>query len=203
MLKKTVVKESLISTSTAILLVLTSADVFASSVDVPNTFTAGTPAVAAEVNANFDAVATSVNDNDSRITGNTDAISELQSARPQLVGFTSSTFEGAAGVLNFTEGCQADFPGSRMCTSTEIMETTAVPLLALESAWVRPDIITDTGTGLAIDASGVEAEAIDLSCDGWTSQEFTSTGLSVRRRGSFSLLRCDAPLPVACCLVGP
>ncbi len=41
------------------------------SVTIPNTFTSGTPAVAAEVNQNFDAVATAVNDNDSRVTTNT------------------------------------------------------------------------------------------------------------------------------------
>ncbi len=42
----------------------------ADSVILPNTFTAGSPAVAAEVNANFDAVKSSVDDNDARITVN-------------------------------------------------------------------------------------------------------------------------------------
>lgn len=46
----------------------------AGSVTVPNTFVAGTKAVAADVNANFDAVETAVNDNDARITANTAAI---------------------------------------------------------------------------------------------------------------------------------
>jgi len=46
----------------------------ASNVTIPNSFTSGTPAVAAEVNANFDAVATGVNDNDSRTTTNTSDI---------------------------------------------------------------------------------------------------------------------------------
>jgi hypothetical protein len=40
----------------------------ASSVATPNTFTAGTPAVAAEVNANFAAHQVAINDNDTRIT---------------------------------------------------------------------------------------------------------------------------------------
>jgi len=48
--------------------------VWAGSVIVPNTFTANTPAVAAQVNANFTAVKTAVNDNDARIGGNTVAI---------------------------------------------------------------------------------------------------------------------------------
>jgi len=41
---------------------------FGSSLTVPNTFTTGTPARAAEVNANFTAVKTAVDDNNTRIT---------------------------------------------------------------------------------------------------------------------------------------
>ena len=68
-------KNSLISTSVAVLLASNSIVAFASSVTIPNTFVADTPAVAADVNANFDAVAVGVNDNDSRVTTNTNAIS--------------------------------------------------------------------------------------------------------------------------------
>ena len=56
--------------SIAALLASTSTATLASSVTIPNSFASGTPAVAAEVNANFDAVAVGVNDNDSRITVN-------------------------------------------------------------------------------------------------------------------------------------
>lgn len=47
---------------------LVSYSALAGNVTIPNTFTSGTPAVAAEVNANFSALETAVNDNDSRIT---------------------------------------------------------------------------------------------------------------------------------------
>ncbi len=40
----------------------------AGTLTVPNTFTAGTPAVAADVNANFTAAKTAVDDNDARVT---------------------------------------------------------------------------------------------------------------------------------------
>lgn len=46
----------------------------AGSITVPNTFTGGTTASAAEVNANFDAVKSAVDDNDARITENTSDI---------------------------------------------------------------------------------------------------------------------------------
>lgn len=50
----------------------------AGSVSIPNSFTAGEPAVAAEVNANFDAVKTAVDDNDSRIAALEATIATLQ-----------------------------------------------------------------------------------------------------------------------------
>ena len=67
-------KNSLISLSIATVLASSSMLANASSVTIPNTFTSGSSAVAADVNANFDALATSVNDNDSRVTVNESAI---------------------------------------------------------------------------------------------------------------------------------
>ena len=54
--------------------------VTAGNVTIPNTFSSGTPAVAAEVNANFGALETAVNDNDSRITTNSNDLAALQTA---------------------------------------------------------------------------------------------------------------------------
>jgi hypothetical protein len=51
---------------------------------VPNTFVAGTAAKAEEVNGNFDALKTEVNDNDTRITANAAAISDSAAVK-QLV----------------------------------------------------------------------------------------------------------------------
>ncbi len=51
----------------------------AGSVTIPNTFTSGTTAVAEEVNANFDAIDTAVDDNDSRITALETLVATLQS----------------------------------------------------------------------------------------------------------------------------
>ena len=55
-----------------------SQSLYAGSVSIPNSFTAGEPAVAAEVNANFDAVKTAVDDNDSRIATLEATIASLQ-----------------------------------------------------------------------------------------------------------------------------
>ncbi len=56
--------------SSAVLMLGTTHESKASSADIPNTFTAGSTAVAAEVNANFTAVKDAIDDNDSRITTN-------------------------------------------------------------------------------------------------------------------------------------
>ena len=60
----------IISTGTIVLLSLSSVSAWAGNLTVPNAFVSGTKAVAADVNANFDAVATAVNDNDTRIKTN-------------------------------------------------------------------------------------------------------------------------------------
>ncbi len=73
-------KNLLISISAAVLLAANGAVTYADSLTVPKTFTAGTKAIAADVNANFAAVAASVNDNDSRITTNTGEISNNTAA---------------------------------------------------------------------------------------------------------------------------
>lgn len=51
----------------------------AQDLTIPHTFSADTPAVAAQVNANFNAIKTEVDNNNTRITNNADAIGSLES----------------------------------------------------------------------------------------------------------------------------
>lgn len=52
----------------------------------------------------------------------------------QLVGFSTATVQGDPGVLGMSAQCLATFgDGARMCTSVEIMETTAVPAVSGEA----------------------------------------------------------------------
>lgn len=125
----------------------------------------------------------------------------------ELVGFTSTTYLGTAGVLGLTVGCQAEFPDSRMCTSVEVMQTVNVPAGLSGDAWVRP-VFVPVGTGSAatatLDASGLRDYTNDgLSCRAWSG--FTSTGLVVSSDGAFSQPSGCATTPrsVACCAAPP
>lgn len=90
----------------AVLLILAVARVgWASDVDIPHTFQANSPAVAAEVNENFGAVKSAVNDNDSRIAALETAlaaqqamIASLQSALAAVQNNTVLALDGKLGL---------------------------------------------------------------------------------------------------------
>lgn len=65
----------------SMLVTFASSAAWAGEVTNLKTFNAGDPAVADEVNANFSAVKTAVDDNDSRITTNTDTINTLNAPK--------------------------------------------------------------------------------------------------------------------------
>ena len=69
---------------TTVALFLSFSHVHAAECTIPNSFTAGTKAVAAQVNANFNAVKTAVDDNDSRIAALEAAMAALQTENADL-----------------------------------------------------------------------------------------------------------------------
>ncbi len=124
----------------------------------------------------------------------------------QLVGFTSQRLVGTAGVLAFTLACQSAFPGSRMCSSEEIVQTVTVPSGLSGGAWVRPTfqpIATqdDRGYAIAADISGLAAFPTSLTCTGWSLPFYH--GLSVTAAGQFSTSLCEESRAVACCAPVP
>jgi hypothetical protein len=137
------------------------------------------------------------------------AMLEASASGYQFKGFSGGNVRGDGGVLAMTSACAATFAGSRMCTSREILETTVVPNIAVNTeAWVRPNftpVATGTATSVALDESGVptlssataNGTAEDMSCRGWTAT--SNQGLVVNRNGSFRLQGCNNNRPVACC----
>jgi len=138
------------------------------------------------------------------------AMLEASASGFELKGFSTASVRGDGGVLGMTAACAASFAGSRMCTSREVLETTTVPNISVNTeAWVRPNF-TPVATGgnantVALDESGVptlnsantNTTAEDMSCRGWTAT--ANQGLVVNRNGSFRLQGCNNNRPVACC----
>lgn len=122
--------------------------------------------------------------------------------RVQLVGFTGTQHLGDTGVLGFTLACQAEFPGSRMCTSQEVMETTIVPISLTGEAWVRPAFNGFAGTyseRFVLDASGRNGSSgFSISCQSWTNAG-GGEGLRVNSSGGFDVVACSQPHAVSCC----
>lgn len=103
---------------------------------------------------------------------------------------------GNAGIVALNRSCNTVHPGSRMCTSAEVMNTPDAPYLPHNVLWVRPEIVGVTPTGEAIDASGISATAGELTCSGWISGTF---GLAIINIGGFNILSCTSEFNIACC----
>jgi len=84
----------------AVALSVTTLPTFAAELSIPNEFTAGTSALAAEVNGNFSAAATAVNDNNSRIVTLEATVAQLQGDNASLQNFLSSVVPYLRGGLD-------------------------------------------------------------------------------------------------------
>ena len=103
----------------------------------------------------------------------------LVSGRFQLVGYTDTVSTGdLGGPLGATLSCQeAGFPAARMCTTLEILLTTAVPAVSGE-AWVW-------------------ASPVINRCLWWTSS--TENATTISEEGVPGPAACSEILPIACC----
>ncbi len=129
-----------------------------------------------------------------------------------LVGFSSATVQGDAGVFGMTAACQADFPTSRMCLTTEVIATQALPALSSsDMGWVQPVLLTGNtgpegaGTGGAlVDAASGHAVPVSgtLSCQSWINAA-SGIGLVVLSNGGIGTGACDTAHQVACCAAQP
>jgi hypothetical protein len=121
-------------------------------------------------------------------------------ASHQLVGFTEAQQPGNGRLFGLTRACQAEFPGSRVCSSVEVLETTEIPSGLEGNAWVRPTFVSSIDRSV-LDASGLVLLGGPASnCDQWKGT--ASTGVVVDADGTFhsgSQARCTDPHPVACC----
>lgn len=109
-----------------------------------------------------------------------------------LVGYTSATVTGNVGLFALTEACQLEYPGSRICTLSEIKSTTNLPDLTsgASSAWVETGG-NKAGTGAA-----------DGNCLGWSVANASTNGMAITTLGAYRPQSCEAGRGVACCAPG-
>lgn len=133
-----------------------------------------------------------------------------------FAGTTTISTTGGLGTRTFSAFCNSEFPGSRVCTSQEILETRFTTSFddapKSPGAWLRPTFVAanvTAGNGsldiIATDMSGVSGHSSNgLTCDGWSSNLATQTGLIVLPgNGRFMTGECDVLRAVACCAAAP
>lgn len=100
-------------------IILTSLIIFSSSIvahDLPNTFEAGQPIVASEVNENFAEIEAELNQIKSQLEA---LASESTNDSPQFLGFTSPTILSELGLQAGREVCPTSFEGSNICKPSD------------------------------------------------------------------------------------
>ena len=105
----------------------------------------------------------------------------------------------SAAVLKQNRICAAEFDGSRVCTSLEILDTVNPPVPAADfpGAWVRP-VLQKIANADNLDASGVVNVGQFFQCT-----TASNLGLMMQPDESFALADCGSVLPVACCALVP
>ena len=172
-----------------------------SDLTIPNTFSSGATTSASQMNANFTAVESAVDDNHSRIS-----VLEAM-VNPVFQGFSSTSVDGSAGTRSMKSACNSSFSGSKICTTKEFLNSTynASASNLSGSAWVFPELqgygannqaVIDIWSGISDLTSYPERE---MTCQGWGSSNSSYRGISVSSTGHFLRTTCNTSQPIACC----
>lgn len=128
----------------------------------------------------------------------------------EFVGFTNGVYTGGVGVGILNLACGTEYPGSRMCTSQEVILSSTWNLDADPATvgWVQPVYSPHTHQPTTssnpllrgVDFSG-ESNSIQggMACKGWAISFDSHGGLSTTSDGRFNLATCDSELSVTCC----
>lgn len=122
----------------------------------------------------------------------------------QLFGFTTGVTTGDAGITGMNRLCSTEYPGSRLCTTDEIVGTIDPRLETLRRfAWVHSDLtIGLSSTNTVYDSLG---KAISLgnghtpNCEGWSYSSTWAVTITTDS-GSALVKPCSVARPLACCM---
>ena len=121
----------------------------------------------------------------------------------RLVGFSQTTARGDTGILHLNGICHSEFPGSRMCTSAEVVATVDPPMTINSNfAWVHTTIVASSGYFNSLfDTTGKLLsldQAVSPNCDGWSYPNTTTVAITTDT-GAAILRSCADANRVACC----
>ena len=131
----------------------------------------------------------------------------------QMVGFSSQTITGHEGRLAMDRLCRLDFPGSRMCSTAEALQTANRSDVPPARGWIQPtrkNIFFDPSLEkyVAYDSvSGRHAEhqvlwnaQASLDCAGWFGSSHKAIAIVMTTEELyFDDEACAISNPVACC----
>ena len=144
--------------------ILTAAAIGASEVNVPHTFVAGERAVAAEVNENFSAVQTAVNDNYALIEATMDMVDELNlSSGVAAAGVNSST------ALNATD---------KVVRSITVIPPTDGRLVFVATAWFNCTSSTTCVPRCSVNPGGSNIDTSRFSIGTVRNSEFQTLSIA-------------------------
>jgi len=137
------------------------------------------------------------------VTQNSAVSSPLQR---RLVGLTAQVISPDGGLITLNETCEAEFPGSRICTSKEITSSLSVPSPNGLGHWW----ILRTLTTLVVGSQILEYDTVSgsrapvpgggLNCAGWKSSSSNLVGLATDAEGKIDTIGCQSDtVGVACC----
>lgn len=120
----------------------------------------------------------------------------------QLVGFSTATATGDAGILGLNKLCHNEFPGSRLCVSDEVIATVNPTLeVTREYAWVHSKLVVSLSAAQNVyDATGkaLSVPGHSPNCEGWSYQ--ATWGMTITTDSGAAINRlCSESNRVACC----
>jgi len=137
----------------------------------------------------------------------------------RLIGFTTQPVADGLGMTQglspVNETCEAEFPGTRICTTEEVLNSAPKPTINGMSYWVRgiPGHVLPTSGNSAIffeKVTGISREgdlrfASPFNCVGYGSGSFNgASGMVVLYSFAFGTRSCGNPeVGVACCSPSP
>jgi hypothetical protein len=114
---------------------------------------------------------------------------------------------GAGGIFGMSAVCQAQYPGSRMCTAGDIFNSPPLPAIGTDCAWVDPDgipLISPTSAGECTDydlGSSWQNNNSNIDPGYHDVGTVVAPSTDTRNYGGLAYKACESLCRIACCSI--